>query len=581
MTHLFHLKTRRQARLRLGLGCGLLLATWVLLARPSQQLTGTSELDIATVLPPGAMIYLESKDFLGQLQRWSNSGVKQRWLRSESFAQFEKSRLYLRLSDKLQEFNALAGLNVDLPLVRSLAGRQAGLGLYGIRDLEFVFITKVPGSTFEQGPFFRQRPQYEQRSAEGGAYFARSGPNGAVAFALRNNYFLLATNENLLRVALHNLNPAASQDRLSAEPLFREALAALPRNQDVWMYLNMGLVQTSRNFRNEWLHGNFNETSRYRAGVVRLALQAGQYREERQFLLKEDLTAASSIDNTLLQGVPSDLEFVKAEVVGPRAAATAIHLALLNPLRPRDQTVSLTQRQAPYEIAPLLKSDNRYLLQIDESAPPVENLLEAQKREQELMIAELEREFQSLGVTALVRCASPNPDAEGYLRGRDAFLLRGTGKDVASLKHTLQRHYNRLYHAGGPAVWARSEGSIEILGHLPGLALGAKGQWLAIGNLPAFVRTLVTSPGNPLLNSDRPLHYYCRLDLKQFRPGYHALYQWIDYQARLRNPGEPPPFFSGNLGSLLSALEPVDGVSVQRWMKDRTLNEEVVYRGSL
>lgn len=214
--------------------------------------------DLATLLPRGAMIYLEARDFLGQLQRWSDSGVKQRWLASSSFSEFEKSRLYLRLKDRLDEFESLAAVNASLPLVRSLAGKQAALGLYDVRDLEFVFATKIPSGPFDQGPFFQQRSRYEQRSAEGGTYYARSGPNGAVAYAIRSGYFFLSTRESLLRTALHNFSVAASRDRLSAEPLFQESQTALGRSSDVWMYLNMGLVQESRYFRNEWLYRGCN-----------------------------------------------------------------------------------------------------------------------------------------------------------------------------------------------------------------------------------------------------------------------------------------------------------------------------------
>ena len=360
------------------IGSGLFALPWL-------QTTG-SDIDIATLLPPGAMIYLESQDFLGQLQRWSDSGVKQRWLASANFSEFEKSRLYLRLKDRLQEFNSLAGLSTDLPLIRSLAGKQAGLGLYGVRDLEFVFVTKIPTSSFEQGPFFQQRARYEQRSAEGGAYFARSGPNGAIAFAVRRGYFFLATRESLLRTALHNFGVASSRERLSAEPLFQESQTALARSGDVWMYLNMGLVQESRYFRNEWLYRNLEETGRYRAGAVRLGMQAGQYKEERQFLLKEDVTGPAAIDPVLLQGLPGNLELVRAETATPKAIAAALHEALLNPLRQRDQTLSLTRREDPYETAPLLKTDNRYFLQIDEPAPAVENRQEAQRREIQLML---------------------------------------------------------------------------------------------------------------------------------------------------------------------------------------------------
>ncbi len=361
-------------------GCWLLTALAivaigsVLFALPWLQTT-SSDIDIATLLPPGAMIYLESQDFLGQLQRWSDSGVKQRWLASANFSEFEKSRLYLRLKDRLQEFNSLAGLSTDLPLIRSLAGKQAGLGLYGVRDLEFVFVTKIPTSSFEQGPFFQQRARYEQRSAEGGAYFARSGPNGAIAFAVRRGYFFLATRESLLRTALHNFGVASSRERLSTEPLFQESQTALARSGDVWMYLNMGLVQESRYFRNEWLYRNLDETGRYRAGAVRLGMQAGQYKEERQFLLKEDVTGPAAIDPVLLQGLPGNLELVRAETATPKAIAAALHEALLNPLTATrsntvvDATGRPLRNGAPVEDGqPVLLADRRASSRRGESA---------------------------------------------------------------------------------------------------------------------------------------------------------------------------------------------------------------------
>lgn len=551
----------------------------VLFALPMLQTTGP-DIDIATLLPPGAMIYLESRDFLGQLQRWSDSTVKQRWLASANFSEFQRSRLYLRLKDRLQEFDSLAGLSTDLPLVRSLAGKQAGLGLYSVRDLEFVFATRIPTGSFEQSPFFRQRARYEQRSAEGGAYFARSGPKGAIAFAIRGGYFFLATRESLLRTVLHNFSVAASQERLSAEPLFQESQAALTRSGDVWMYLNMGLVQESRYFRNEWVYRNLEETARYRAGVVRLAMQSGQYREERQFLLKEGATAPVAIDPALLQGLPGNLELVRAETATPKAIALALHETLLNPLRRRDQTLSLTRREEPYETAPLLKTDNRYFLQIDEPAPATENLKEIQQREMQQMLSELEGELQTFGSAALVQCRSSQLNAEGYVRAQHGFLLKAGGASLDRLKQVFQRQYNRLYHGSQLANWTRGEGSTEVLGSLSPLALETKGSLVALGNSTLFVRSLLNSASRAR-DTSRAVYYYGRLDLKRLQPRYSSLFQWLDYQAVPAHPGAPPPYFSANLGGLLTALQPVETVAVQRWVVNRTLHEEVVYQGQL
>jgi len=461
-----------------------------------------------------------------------------------------------------------------------LAGKQAGLGLYGIRDLEFVFATKIPIGSFDQGPFFQQRARYEQRSAEGGAYFARSGANAAIAFAIRQGYFFLATRESLLRAVLQNVGIAASRDRLSAEPLFQESQTALARNGDLWMYLNMGIIQESRYFRNEWLYRNLDEMARYRAGVVRLAMQSDVYREERQFFLKEDVTLPAAIDPTLLQNLPDNLELVRAQAATPKAIALALHETLLNPLRHRDETLSLTRRLTPYETAPLLKTDNRYFLQVDEAVPATENPRESQQRERQQMLSQLELALQSLGATGFAQCRSTRLDAEGYVRAEEGFVLKGDSPNLDLLKQVIQNHYNQLYHGGRPATWTRGEGNVELLGGLPQVALATKGPLLATGNSARFVLSLLSSASN-VRDSGRPVHYVARLDLKQLQPHYGALFQWLDYQSVPVNPGQPAPYFSANLGGLLAALRPVESVAVQRWVANRTLHEEVIYRGQL
>jgi hypothetical protein len=54
----------------------VVLVSCVLFALPMLQTS--SDIDIATAAT-GGVIYLESQDLLGQLQRWSDSEVKQRW----------------------------------------------------------------------------------------------------------------------------------------------------------------------------------------------------------------------------------------------------------------------------------------------------------------------------------------------------------------------------------------------------------------------------------------------------------------------------------------------------------------------
>jgi len=545
---------------------------------PSAQQRIEGRLDIPSVLPPGALIYLESKDLAGQLQQWSASQAKQSWLQSENFSQFQKSRLYLRLQDRLQEFDAVAGLAVNLPLVNSLAGGRAGLALYSIQDLEFVFVTEISGPRFEEGLFFQQRSQYEQKTAEGGLYFSRRGAKASVSYAIRQNHFLLSTNENLLRATLHNLASPSSTDRLLLEPLFQETQRALARAGDVWMYLNMTLVRTSRYFRNEWLYGNIDEMAGYRAGVVRFSLESGQYREERQFLLSSEAVPPTPIRATFLQSIPGKLEWVQVKAATSREIATVLFSQLLNPLRSRDQTLSLTRSTAAYETAALLKNENRYFLQIDEPVSEARNSQEALRHEQEQLVTQLATAVENLKATTLLRCEMPTLDSQGFYHLQRALIFDGEEKNIGALKDVLRVQYSLLFLAGTPVNWAARSGSIQSLGSVGGLSLGTRANMLVLASNENLARQLLEESNFLALPSQRPLHYFTSLDLDRFRPGYNAMFRSLEYDAQPHDSGRSGAYFSQNLGSLLTSLSSLAGVSVEYWQVGNVLHEEVVYR---
>src|SRR4030095_1941689 len=158
---------------------------------------------------------------------------------------------------------------------------------------------------------------------------------------------------------------------------------------------------------------------------------------------------------------------------------------------------------------------------------------------------------------ALVQCRSSQLDAEGYVRAQHGFVLKGGGANLDGLKQVIQRQYNRLYHGSQLANWTRGEGNTEVLGSLSPVALQSKGSVFALGNSTTFVRSLLNS-ASTARDSNRAVTYDARLDLKQLRPHYNGLFQWLDYQAVPPQPGARPPYFSANLGGLLGALQPVE-----------------------
>src|SRR5437870_3812689 len=63
---------------------------------------------LASVMPSGALLYLEAQDFGRLLQDWNTSPEKASWLKSDDYQVFSRSKLFLRLKDVQGEFATAA-----------------------------------------------------------------------------------------------------------------------------------------------------------------------------------------------------------------------------------------------------------------------------------------------------------------------------------------------------------------------------------------------------------------------------------------------------------------------------------------
>src|SRR5947208_13045106 len=56
------------------------------------------------LVPQGALLYIEAKDFAGLLRDWNNSPEKRQWLESDNHSVFSQSLLFLRLERFFKRF---------------------------------------------------------------------------------------------------------------------------------------------------------------------------------------------------------------------------------------------------------------------------------------------------------------------------------------------------------------------------------------------------------------------------------------------------------------------------------------------
>ena len=128
------------------------VAVWTLAQGPA-----AGSLPLAAIAPPGALLYLEAKDFGALLADWNGSAEKRAWLLSNNYQVFSRSRLFLRLEQSQQEFAAAAGLPGDMALAGEVAGSNSALALYDIGQLQFLYVTRMPAARAATTALWKKR----------------------------------------------------------------------------------------------------------------------------------------------------------------------------------------------------------------------------------------------------------------------------------------------------------------------------------------------------------------------------------------------------------------------------------------
>src|SRR5208282_419972 len=105
-----------------------------------------------------------------------DSREKTKWLASDNYQVFSRSRLFLRLQEAQTQFATAAGAPPDMALLDSLAGGESALALYDIGNLEFLYITRMPSARAMQNVLWGNRAKFEPRKAADIPYYVRTEP---------------------------------------------------------------------------------------------------------------------------------------------------------------------------------------------------------------------------------------------------------------------------------------------------------------------------------------------------------------------------------------------------------------------
>jgi len=280
------------------------------------------QLKLAGVMPRGAMLYLQASDLAALMKTWLASPVRSQFYDSASFASFQKSRVYLKLQDRKKDIETAIGIGLDENRLAELAGRESAVSIYDIGKIEIVFVTEIARARAVASALFKQAPQFQERSADGTAYYARDVStdggrlNQQFCFAYIDGKLIVTTTEGLMLRAIANTKTAS--DSLLSDVVALAEQAKGFAAHDVTMWLDQSRLNSNRYFDNYWIHHNAkNELANFESAVIDLRVAREGMTEQRWFkrAVGKQASEGGSISKeqatSLMRFAPSDAQLVE------------------------------------------------------------------------------------------------------------------------------------------------------------------------------------------------------------------------------------------------------------------------------
>ena len=527
------------------------------------------------LVPEGSMLYIEARDFAPLLKDWNSSTERAQWLKSDNYRVFSTSRLFLRLGEASDQFAAAAGLPPNMEFLSQAAGKESALALYDIGNLEFLYLSHLPSANFLQSKLWQSRSSFQPRTAAGKQFYVRKDDKSGrvVAFAVLDDYLLLATREDLLAGALELMSGSKGRS-LQQEGWYAQAVAAAAKNPgDLRMVMNLEKLAVTPHFRTYWVQQNITEMQSYSAAISDLYREGQLYREERIIFPKvqadeSSLAQSSQAVSSLLSTLPRDSGFYQVSAADARASLAAVRQKILAP-----ESSTVVERKFAPQVqltggAAGSASDLETRIDVEPASrnaggDPAQALAQAVER-------------AAPKAMMVVQSTAKNADSV-LLRIPSVVAIAGANEwDVP----TLQRSISQLI---APALTAsdlglqwrevKDAGGYYELDGLKPVQIAVRGKIAYFANDAALLGAALQAKAQP---PSGPVTYAAAFSHAKERENFYKLTSLLDQNARSTE--QEPQFFSQNISSFSRSLSKMESEEViTRRTKDK-IQQTVTYR---
>jgi hypothetical protein len=526
------------------------------------------------MMPEGALLYIEARDFAGLLKDWNAAPERAAWIKSDDYRVFSNSRLFLRLGQASDQFAAAAGLPPDMKFLVDAAGMESAVAVYDIGNLEFLYITRLASGDFLQSALWQSRNKFQPRTAGGKPFFARKDEQSGriVAFAVADNYLILGTREDLVAGSLELMSGSKGRT-LSQEGWYKQALsAAQAKSGDLRMALNMEKIAVTPHFRTYWIQHNITEMQSYGSAISDLYREGATYREERVILPKKQadeaaLAQSAQAVTALLDIVPKDYGFYQAGPTDAKSSLAVLEQKILSPRFGAARTEQLAPQVQLTGGQTGAGTDLETRIDVEPASHTGMDPAEG-----------LRLQMEKAGPQAMMVVQASSKNADGVFLRIPAVVAVAAAADwdVPSLQRAVQD----LLAPGLTAArlgleWreVKDGGGYYELDGLSPVQMAVRGKVIFLANDAALLSTVFQTKNQPL---SQPASYSAGFSHSHERLNFYRFSSLVDQRSITRD--AEPQFFSQNMASFSRSFAKLDSEEIiTRQTKDR-IQQTVTYR---
>jgi hypothetical protein len=545
--------------------------------------------------PRDALIYIQIRDLPLLINLWNESNLKENYLESDNFGEFENNHLALKLAERAQEISSSVRFFTDLDILATISENKAALAVYDVGKIEFVFIAPMSEKKILASSFYTNSSIFEEIKLDDGTVVHtletevdRKRQTQKILFTNFRGRFILATTEKYFLQTLENIKGKTPKNRLSETPNFKQlAHKTTPNLATVW------LDQTKLNddwyFKHYWLMSGGEELKNLRAGMFDFEIQTDKLVEKRVFLTNSEKSARNiepDIANHLNKLIPENVPFYQIQTAETANTAELISETLFDN-RSSDEAEKTENPRKNYYFDDWGKSysynslDSDFDEQIDQADDKISNLL---PKNQNILNENLAKVISEAQPIASAKMFSPQSlSAPLFFDNRRALIISLQNRANLSsemLEKSLVEtaiNYLTVGNLNADFEWKDLQ-TTELKARqlkMPSLGWSVfyafKNNELIFSNSEELLKEIVAANNNRA-KFDGSFSEFSTINLIERQAAFDDIFGQI---ANAEDTKTSDDFFAGNIASLLDVISDVEKIEIKRNSEQNYLFEEI------